>query len=233
VGRRTKPGPAIGRGNATITQDGCPVEVYSALPPAGEAEIVHDALPAAAAVLELGCGTGRIAEPLAALGHRVVGVDSSAEMLAQLRRAEPVRSTIENLDLSQRFGGVLLASSLVNTPDSRQRTAFLDTARRHLDLGGTVVLQRHAPSWAAEAAATTWQAGPVQLELRDVVRHGDGLISATVVHRLGTLVAEQDFTSQVLDDISLAAVLAEAGLELGEVLTADQRWVSGRLRTAS
>nr|AGC71183.1 methyltransferase [uncultured bacterium A1Q1_fos_568] len=35
-------------------------------------------------VLELGVGTGRLAVPLAAAGHTVVGLDSSAEMLEQL-----------------------------------------------------------------------------------------------------------------------------------------------------
>ena len=45
--------------------------------------------------------------------------------------------------------------------------------------------------------------------------------------------AEQDFTSQVLDDSALAAVLAEAGLEFGEVLSVDKRWVSARIRTTS
>src|SRR6202162_5965718 len=36
-------------------------------------------------VLELGCGTGRIAKPLARAGIRLVGLDRSAPMLAQLR----------------------------------------------------------------------------------------------------------------------------------------------------
>jgi SAM-dependent methyltransferase len=41
---------------------------------------------AAGVVLELGCGTGRIALPLARSGVRLVGVDRSAEMLAFARR---------------------------------------------------------------------------------------------------------------------------------------------------
>jgi SAM-dependent methyltransferase len=40
---------------------------------------------AAAHVLDLGCGTGRIATPLAALGRQVAGVDQSPAMLASLR----------------------------------------------------------------------------------------------------------------------------------------------------
>jgi SAM-dependent methyltransferase len=37
-------------------------------------------------VLELGCGTGRIAVPVARAGARIVGIDRSAEMLARARK---------------------------------------------------------------------------------------------------------------------------------------------------
>ena len=43
-----------------MTNDGCAVEFYALLPPMGEPEIVHAAVPAGASILELGCGTGRI-----------------------------------------------------------------------------------------------------------------------------------------------------------------------------
>jgi SAM-dependent methyltransferase len=36
-------------------------------------------------VLEVGCGTGRVSIPLARAGHRIVGLDSSASMLARCR----------------------------------------------------------------------------------------------------------------------------------------------------
>jgi SAM-dependent methyltransferase len=50
-------------------------------------EIV-DALPVGVA-LDAACGTGRYAEFLAALGHRVIGVDSSPDMLARARERVP------------------------------------------------------------------------------------------------------------------------------------------------
>lgn len=43
--------------------------------------------PGPLAVLDLGCGTGACALLLAALGHRVSGLDGSAQMLAQARAA--------------------------------------------------------------------------------------------------------------------------------------------------
>jgi ubiquinone/menaquinone biosynthesis C-methylase UbiE len=53
--------------------------------------VIHDfvsTLPAGVA-LDAACGTGRIAAVLAGHGHRVVGVDSSPDMLARARRRVP------------------------------------------------------------------------------------------------------------------------------------------------
>jgi hypothetical protein len=53
--------------------------------------LVHEilaALPTGTAV-DAACGTGRYAEHLAARGHRVIGVDSSAEMLDRARARVP------------------------------------------------------------------------------------------------------------------------------------------------
>ena len=44
------------------------------------------AAPVEGAILELGCGTGRVAIPLARDGHTVVGIDRSASMLDRARR---------------------------------------------------------------------------------------------------------------------------------------------------
>jgi ubiquinone/menaquinone biosynthesis C-methylase UbiE len=90
----------------------------------GEPEIVHAAVPAGASILELGAGTGRVTHRLVALGHPVVAVDESAEMLARIRGAETVRARIEELDLGRRFDAVLLASFLVNTADHGLRAAL-------------------------------------------------------------------------------------------------------------
>jgi SAM-dependent methyltransferase len=39
--------------------------------------------------LDLGCGEGRVARDLAAIGHRVTGIDSSPSMVAAARTADP------------------------------------------------------------------------------------------------------------------------------------------------
>ena len=86
------------------------------LPPMGEPGTVHAAVPAGAEILELGAGAGRVTQPLLELGHPVVAVDESAEMLARIRGAETVLARIQELRLGRRFDVVLLASFLVNTP---------------------------------------------------------------------------------------------------------------------
>ena len=69
------------------------MELYSLLPPMGEPEIVHAAIPAGAGILELGAGAGRVTHRLLELGHPVVAVDESAEMLARVRGAEIGRAS--------------------------------------------------------------------------------------------------------------------------------------------
>jgi SAM-dependent methyltransferase len=97
-----------------ITPDGCAVDFYAMMPEFGEPAIVHEAVGPGDAILELGCGAGRVTHPLIALGHPVVAVDESPEMLAHVHDAETVCARIQDLSLGRRFGAVLLASHLIN-----------------------------------------------------------------------------------------------------------------------
>lgn len=212
----------------TTAPDGSPVEVYTLLPPLGEAEIVHGVLPAGAGVLELGCGTGRIAHRLVALGHPVVGVDESPDMLAHLDGVEAVLARIGGLRLGRRFGGVLLAAHLVNTPDGGERHALLAAAARHLEPDGRLVVQWHPPSWFETAANGQGGAvGAVRTSLRDVRRDGD-LLGATVDYRVGDRSWSHPFTARRLSEADLRSALDAAGLVLDRWLTADRAWFSAR-----
>ena len=217
--------PASGTGSGAITPDGCAVELYVLLQPMGEPEIVHAAVPAGASVLELGAGAGRVTHPLVALGHPVVAVDESAEMLANIRGADTVQAGIEDLDLRRRFDAVLLASFLVNTDDRDVRRRFLATCRRHVRDGGCVLIQRHPPAWFDEATNGEGVAGGVIHRLRNVSRPGPGLLAATAEYQVGDRVWTQTFTAERLDDEALAAALAEAGLAVDTYLTGDGSWV--------
>ena len=208
-----------------ITPDGCAVDLYTLLPPMGEPGIVHAAIPAGASVLELGAGAGRVTHPLVALGHPVVAVDESPEMLANICGAETVLARIQDLRLGRRFDAVLLASFLVNVPDHRLRRRFLQSCRGHVRDGGCVLVQRHPPGWFEEAAEGEGTVDSITVRLRDLRRPGPGLLAATVEYRAGDRRWTQSFTAERLDDRALAAALAEAGLAVDAYLTEDGAWV--------
>ena len=111
---------ATGEGPGVITADGCAVEVYARLPPGPEADLIHTHSGPGTSILDLGAGTGRTADPLVDLGHRVVAVDNSAAMLALVRGAETVLADIEGLQLGERFEVVLLRATSLTSRTARR-----------------------------------------------------------------------------------------------------------------
>ena len=104
-------------------------------------------------VLELGCGTGRVALPLVRAGYRVTGVDISREMLARARRnrrtltseqAMRLRFSLQDMTrfrFPRRFSAALVAFStfaLVTDPEGRARC--LERVHDHLDPGGLLLI---------------------------------------------------------------------------------------------
>jgi SAM-dependent methyltransferase len=213
-----------GTGPGVITPDGCAVEFYARMTAMGEPAIVHDALRPGASILELGSGTGRITHPLVALGHPVVAVDESPEMLAYVHDAETVCSRIEDLALGRSFDAVLLASHLINA-DPTTRTAFLAACRRHVADDGRVIIQQHPPDWFAAAADAESTRDGIIFRMRGVSRPAPNLVAATVEYVDGHQRWTQTFTATRLDETELAAVLAAAGLRLDRYLTDDRGWL--------
>jgi SAM-dependent methyltransferase len=207
-----------------ITPDGCAVDFYAQMPDFGEPAIVHAAAGAGASILDLGCGAGRITRPLAALGHEVVAVDESPDMLAHVRGAQTVCARIEDLHLGRRFDAVLLASHLVNVADEPERRALLAACRRHVADEGCVIIQQHAPDWFAAAGEAESTRDNVIYRLRDVSRPAPNLVSATVEYVVGDRRWTQTFTASRLDGAELAATLADAGLRLERYLTESRTW---------
>lgn len=102
-------------------------------------------------VLELACGTGRLLVPLAAEGLRVVGVDSSAEMLAIARgaldrrglagAAELHHADMRTFELGERFPLALVALDSFGLLQRRSdQHAALARIAAHLVPGGLLVL---------------------------------------------------------------------------------------------
>jgi SAM-dependent methyltransferase len=108
-------------------------------------------------VLELGCGTGRVLLPIAALGIPCVGLDASAAMLAELRAKNPpanltlVEGRMQDFDL----GGPQFR--LITVPfrafqhllDVESQLATLTCVRKHLLPGGSFAFDVFDPklSW--------------------------------------------------------------------------------------
>jgi SAM-dependent methyltransferase len=185
---------------------------------------VHDAAGAGASILELGCGAGRVTRPLTALGHTVVAVDESPDMLARVTGAETVCSPIERLSLGRRFDAVLLSSNLINVPDDDIRTAMLATCRAHVAATGCVIVQQHPPAWFEVAGDRERTRDGIVLRLRDVTRSAPDLLSGTAEYLAGDRRWTQTFTARQLSEPVLTASLAAAGLRLDRYLTLDQGW---------
>ncbi len=125
---------------------------------------VEEAGRAGGRVVELGVGTGRIAVPTAAAGVRLIGVDSSPEMLAVCRERAELAGVAELLDL--RVGELEAPPieervALVTCPfrsylhllDDEARLRALGAVRELLVPGGRLIFDVFAPS--AEDIADT------------------------------------------------------------------------------
>jgi len=94
-------------------------------------------------VLDLGCGSGRVALDLARRGHAVTGLDSDPELLQALREragelpVTTVEADARAFDLQRSFGLVLVPMQTIQLMGGTEgRTALLRCARRHLAPGG-------------------------------------------------------------------------------------------------
>lgn len=221
----------VGTGPGIITPDGCAVEFYSLLPAGPEPEIIHAAAGSVpSSILELGAGTGRVTAALTALGHSVVAVDESPEMLARVHDAETVCAQIEGLSLGRRFDVVLLASYLIHMPSVPIRAALLETCARHVAQNGCVIIQQHPPAWFASVTAAERESHGMIFRLKDVSRPEPHLVTATAEYQAGERTWTHSFTAMRLDEPALRSSLTASGLDLDCYLTDDHEWLRAVLR---
>lgn len=154
--------------------------------PAALARLVGVAdLPADSLVLDAGCGPGLVAEAFLKAGHRVVGVDLSAEMIARAERrcarfgdkARFERRSIADPELGGPFDAVVSRYVLHHVPDP---AAFVARQAELLRPGGVFVLNDHTtdPDPARAALHT-------ELELGRDTTHTRNMTAGALVDLLG------------------------------------------------
>jgi SAM-dependent methyltransferase len=212
-----------------VAPDGCPVRLYLLIPGDDEAAVVHGAIPPGAAILELGCGVGRVSRPLVQHGHAVTGIDNSPEMLTHFEAVdgtEAILADIATLDLSpRRWPVVMLPSHFVN---DGLGGAFLAVAARHVSHDGCVIVQRYPPGWVDTVVPSNRDRPGITSSIGNIERSQPGTMRATMVYEFEGRRYEQGFTAHDVDDARLAEMAAPVGLAIDEVLDDDRQWV--RLR---
>ncbi len=111
-------------------------------------------------VLELACGTGRVAVPMAQAGHRVWAIDIARDMLEVFyRKLSNLPEAAENLNIScqdvcdfqldQRFSLIIMPCfSFTHLTTAQQRRQMFARAFAHLASSG--VLAVHTPLWVSD-----------------------------------------------------------------------------------
>jgi SAM-dependent methyltransferase len=166
-------------------------------------------------VLELGCGTGRVALRLAGEGHEVTALDSSPALVAELRRrAQAARLDLEavvaearEFALEARFAAILAPMQLVHLLGGPEgRGALLARVADHLVPGGAF-----APALLAERADAVAYGNP---PLPDVLER-DGWVYSSLpievravegglsVRRLRQIVSPEGSLSEEIEAIRL------------------------------
>lgn len=209
-----------------VAPDGSPVAVYRVMPPHDAVDLVLDQVPPGGSVLDLGCGTGRLANALADAGVAVTGVDVHAGMLAHVSDGvRAVHADIATLDLDTTFDVVVLASHLVNHPTAAP--AFLATCRRHVTDDGVVLIERFAASLLNDPAGHEGRVDGVHVR-HEVHERAGARFRASAHYTVDDHTWTQDYDAVLLDDDALARLLHAADLESARWLDDDARWVSAR-----
>jgi SAM-dependent methyltransferase len=105
-------------------------------------------------VLELGCGTGRVAIPLAEHGYTVTGIDMNEQMLSLARAKAAAKNVsidwvlgdVRNFDLGKQYDTILFpANSITHLLDTQSIEACLACVRKHLSENGLFILRMFNP----------------------------------------------------------------------------------------
>jgi SAM-dependent methyltransferase len=202
--------------------------------------------------LDVGCGTGRLAEALAARGARVWGVDPSEEMLAVARKTAGTavgfkRGEAERLPFKSGWFDLAFLRLVIHLVD---RGKVLPELRRVLGPRGRAVIATFDPShfgsfWLARFLPSVElidrarfpEPGLLTAELRAagftevVVQPLEERAIMTREHGLERIRGRYISTLQLLDEDELAAGLAQAERELPAEVEIELHWAVVSART--
>lgn len=178
-------------------------------------------IPAGARVLDLGCGDGRIAGPLAAAGISVVAIDVDAAAVERCSRADPrIRARVGDflrdesiVDAGGPFDAILcLGHTLMLVHDVGDAAVLFRRLGAQAARGAAMFVDDYTPLWA-EVAEGNWQTGIAEDGSMQLVwSAGDNVLAL----RHGTDVDDSSWTVRERDRLHRLWSLGELRL-LGEL----------------
>lgn len=178
-------------------------------------------------ILDMGCGTGRLACALAARGHRTTGADPAAGMLAVARgrssgdKVNWIETNATSLSVETRFDLVIMTGHVfqVFLADQEVRDV-LSNLRRHLAAGGRVAFETRNPlvreweEWRPERTRERLDIpGVGKVEVHYDIRSAEGPLVTYETHFRfadGDIAVAPDTLRFMMRD-ELAGFLADAG----------------------
>lgn len=212
--------------------------VHSGLP--GEADFyVKAASEAKGSVLELGCGTGRIAVPIAGRGISVVGLDLSRSMLDRCtakwedaRRAsgikedklELVQADMSAFELGRRFSLIMMPyRSFMHLLRFREQFGCLESVAEHLERDGRFIMNIWVPSAAYIHAYRSVSEGPEHVHIDT---YQDGRDGGAIEHYHSVYCDE--FEQRLLEEHLFVTVDRDGGEISRKCLTLTRTWITVR-----
>lgn len=176
-------------------------------------------------VLELATGTGRVAIPIAEAGVEVVGLDSSAEMLAraaekseELSNVRWVRGDMTGFELPERFGLIFIPfRSFQHLLTVEDQLACLRCVQDHLAPGGRFALDVFNPDLTIMGQWLGAKRGVIAKRRDDFVNpNTQRTVKAweTREYRTASQVVASDFIDEELDGDGVVASRVYRGLKL-------------------
>jgi ubiquinone/menaquinone biosynthesis C-methylase UbiE len=175
-------------------------------------------------VLDVGCGTGQSTIALAEIGHSIIGMDPSAEMLAHAlphSRIQYVQASAENIPLSSDHFDLIAAAQAFHWFNQE---VFLREANRLLQTGGwlTIYTSWFTGELRENSNFSSWFKREFLDRYPSPPRYRQS-VTAELAHAHGFLICgEDDFTNDIgmsierFTDYQLSATNIIAAVERGE-----------------